>query len=92
MVESLVALAEPVWLGKAAAAGFQDVQVLSRSLMDEDRLTRYPVYVEGGLDALFDLVTPAERWGLVESATIRALKPRSGGRPRKRTGPLVCQV
>lgn len=81
-----------MWLAKAAAAGFEDVRVLSRSLMDEDRLTRYPVYVEGGLDALFDLVTPAERWRLVESATIRAVKPRSAGRPRKRTAPLACEI
>ena len=81
-----------MWLAKAAAAGFEDVQILARSLMDEDRLTRYPVYIEGGLDALFDLVTPAQRWGLVESATISAVKPRSGGRPRKRTAPRVCQV
>jgi hypothetical protein len=63
-----------VWLKKAAAAGFTDLTVLSRQLMDKDRLTRYPVYQEGGLDALFGLVAPEERWRLVMSATIRGVK------------------
>lgn len=63
-----------MWLKKAAAAGFTDLTVLSQQLMDQERLTRYPVYQEGGLDALFGLVTPEERWRLVMSATIRGVK------------------
>lgn len=64
-----------MWLKKAAAAGFTDLTVLSRQLMGEERLSRYPVYREGGLDALFALVAPEERWRLVMSATIRGVKP-----------------
>ncbi len=64
-----------MWLKKAAATGFTDLTVLSRQLMGEGRLSRYPVYREGGLDALFALVAPEERWRLVMSATIRGVKP-----------------
>lgn len=39
--------------------------------MGEDRLSLYPVYREGGLDALFPTVAPEQRWRLVMSATIR---------------------
>lgn len=63
-----------MWLRKAAAAGFLALEVLSRRPMEEDRLSLYPVYQEGGLDALFALVSPEERWTLVMSATIRAQK------------------
>ena len=63
-----------MWLKKVAAVGFTDLTVLSRQLMDKDRLTRYSVYQEGGLDALFGLVAPEERWRLVMSATIRGVK------------------
>ena len=45
--------------------------------MGKDRLSLYPVYQEGRLDALFALVAPEERWGLVMSATIRAEKPET---------------
>ncbi len=64
-----------MWLKKAAATGLTDLTVLSRQLMGEERLSRYPVYREGGLDALFSLVAPEERWRLVMSATIRGVKP-----------------
>ena len=79
-----------MWLEKAREAGFKDVAVLDRAVMDEGRVTRYPIYREGGLDALFDLVTPEQRWRLVESATIRAVKPR---RSRKRSrAQVACRV
>ena len=71
----------PVWLETAAQAGFQDLAVLHRSLMDEERIAPYPVYQQGGLDLLFELVGPEERWRLVETATIRAFKPSRGGQP-----------
>ena len=64
-----------MWLKKASAAGFVDVTVRSRQPMGEDRLTLYPIYQEGGLDALFALVASEERWRLVMSATICAAKP-----------------
>ncbi len=64
-----------MWLKKAAAAGFTGLTVLSRQLMGEEHLSRYPVYREGGLDALFALVASEERWRLVMSATIRGVKP-----------------
>ncbi len=64
-----------MWLKKAAAAGFTDIKVLSRQPMGEDRLTLYPIYQEGSLDALFDLVQPEDRWRIVVSATIHAAKP-----------------
>lgn len=64
-----------MWLRKATAAGFVDVQILARQPMDEERLSRYPIYQEGGLDALFALVGADERWQLVERATISAVKP-----------------
>jgi hypothetical protein len=76
-----------VWLGKAGAAGFVDIGILSRRVMGEDRLPLYPVYREGGLDALFARVAPEERWRLVESATIGAVKPH-----RQRRGPPVPTV
>jgi hypothetical protein len=79
-----------VWLEKASQAGFEDVTVLERSMMSEERLTRYPVYREGGLDGIFALVTPEERWRLVESATIRAVKAQRNNGPR--TGALVCEI
>lgn len=47
--------------------------------MDEDRLPRYPIYREGGLDALFALVEPGQHWRLVQSTTIVAFKPTSTG-------------
>lgn len=66
-----------MWLRKAASAGFGKLEVLSRRPMGEDRLPLYPVYREGGLDALFALVAPEERWDLVMSATIRAKAPKA---------------
>ena len=80
-----------MWLAKAGEAGFEEVTILSRLPMDEDRVTRYPIYQEGGLDELFDLVAPDERWRLVESATIRAVKRQGSGPPRG-TAPSVCRI
>ena len=64
-----------MWLKKAASAGFVGLEVLSRQVMGEERLPLYPIYREGGLDALFALVSPEDRWRLVMSATIRGTKP-----------------
>jgi hypothetical protein len=49
--------------------------------MDEHRLPLYPIYQDGGLDALFALVAPEQRWQLVESATISARKPPDADQP-----------
>ena len=79
-----------MWLEKAANAGFEELAILSHAPMDEARVTQYPVYLEGGLDALLNLVAPDERWSLVESATIRAVKPNRGGTPARHDSPAVC--
>jgi hypothetical protein len=83
-----------VWLQRASEAGFEAVAVLSRRPMDENRLPLYPIYQEGALDALFAPVAPEQRWRLVQSATIRACKPRDADRrptPQLPTG-TVCRL
>ncbi len=65
-----------MWLEKAKMAGFANVKVLSRTPMGEDRLPLYPVYQDGSLDTLFDLVGPSRRWNVVQSATIQCYKAR----------------
>ena len=64
-----------MWLEKARAAGFTDLDVLSREQMGEDLLPLYPVYQDGNLDTLFALVGPERRWNVVQRATIHARKP-----------------
>jgi hypothetical protein len=83
-----------VWLQRTREAGFDSAEVLSHRPMDEHRLTLYPIYQEGGLDALFALVAPEQRWGLVESATISARKPLDADQrpaPQFLTG-TVCSL
>ena len=57
--------------------------------MGEERLPLYPIYQEGALDALFALVAPEQRWRLVETATIRALKSLDADR---RPGPPLASA
>ena len=85
---------EPVWLQRAREAGFTTIEVLSRCPMDEDRLPLYPIFQEGGLEALFALVEPAQRWELVQAATIRASKPANAaeGVVRRARTADVCQL
>jgi hypothetical protein len=64
-----------VWFQRAGEAGFDAIEILSREPMDEERLPLYPIYQDGALDALFALVAPEQRWRLVQTATIRAIKP-----------------
>lgn len=85
---------EPVWFQRAREAGFNALELLSRRSMDEERLPLYPIYQEGGLDALFALVAPEQRWRLVQSATIRGLKPLDADQrpsPNVATG-SVCRL
>ena len=85
---------EPVWFQRAREAGFDALELLSRRPMDEERLPLYPIYQEGGLDGLFALVAPEQRWRLVQTATIRAFKPLGADRrptPALATG-TVCRL
>ena len=83
-----------MWFQRAREAGFDALELLSRRPMDEQRLPLYPIYQDGGLNGVFALVAPERRWRLVQTATIRAIKPVDADRrrmPMLETG-TVCHL
>ena len=57
------------------AAGFGEVEILSRTALSYEDLKLYPLYGLGVLDQMFSTIAPESRNSMVGAVTLRATKP-----------------